>query len=769
MWYPVLMRLRTPAPQPLLKPCLLIVAGGLAAQHITLPLSSDLASIAFVASVIGCAWRASRSVALVGLGFSLFILAGADIVEQRLDEKYAGDSMLTRVRIVGVPQARGVSLVMQVTPLADARIPRRVRLSWFEPPFDPQLGDVWQLEIRLRQPRGLFNPGVFDYETWMFREGYHASGYVVGGPRNRLLWAGDASLLERVRERFVQRSLASASSREDAAVLAAVGVGARHLVTREQWDAFALTGTTHLMAISGLHVSLAASVGFVAGLVIIGPFRRRGTVLVPALVAGGLFAAAYAVISGFGVPSRRAAIMLVFVAAAIATRRQVDAAGAVAVSAVLVYCTDPVASVTPGFQLSFGAVILLLWLARRRERSRAGAVSWLRRLVVVQMFLAFGLLPLTTLLFQRIATIAPLANLVAVPLFSFVVVPLVLAALATGGLADVTLQGAAWLVEKLQELLVLLASIPLADTRTATIEGRAWLFVLLPLAWVALPRGWPGRHAAVIGVLAILAWRPLPPPAACFDTWFLDVGQGLAIVVQAGDRVMLYDAGVAWRGGGSVAEQVILPFLVSRGMRRIDLMVVSHGDLDHSGGARAILAEHEVGRLIAGDSLQGLDAVGCAKGLSWVASDVRFEVVHPAAPLRVQGNDGSCVVRISSGPHAVLLTGDIEVGAERALVQSAANIDADVVLVPHHGSLTSSSVPFVDSVRPRYAVVSAGYANRWDFPKAEVVQRWRDKGAQVMTTATSGAVFFRVCADGGVVEMRRERPSRRRFWHAGSQ
>ena len=155
--------------------------------------------------------------------------------------------------------------------------------------------------------------------------------------------------------------------------------------------------------------------------------------------------------------------------------------------------------------------------------------------------------------------------------------------------------------------------------------------------------------------------------------------------------------------------------------------------------------------------------------MSWDAGHVRFDVVHPAAQRRAAGNDGSCVIRITSGAHAVLLTGDIEVAAEQALVQSAAELGADVALVPHHGSLTSSSVPFIDSVRPQYAVVSAGHANRWGFPKAAVVKRWQEKGAQVLTTATSGAVFFRVCADGGVVEMRRERPARRRFWHAGSQ
>ncbi len=755
--------------QALLKPCLLVLTGGLAAQHTTLPLSSDLVGLLFVASLAGCVWRRSRSLALVAAGFALFALAGTDIVDDRLDEKYAGDSMLTRVRIADVPQRRGASLVMHVRPIGDPRIPKQVRVTWFEPPLDPRLGDVWQFELRLRPPRGLLNPGVFDHETWMFREGYHASGYVVAGPRNRLLWAGETNFLQRMRGQFVLRSLASASSRESAAVIAAVAVGVRQLVSREQWDEFAQTGTTHLMAISGLHVGLAASVGFIASLAMIGLLRPRGTVLVPALVVSTGVAVIYALISGFGVPSRRAAVMLIFAATAVATRRQVDIMGAVAVGALVVFCTDPVASVTPGFQLSFGAVVLLLWLARRRNRVGRGAVSWLQQLAILQIFLAFGLLPLTALLFQRVAVVAPVANLVTVPLFSFVVVPLVLLALAAGAFADPALQAAAWVVAQLSTLLSLFASLSLTGGTIAKIDGRAWLFLLLSLAWVVLPRGWPGRRVALLGAVAILAWRPLPPPDGCFDAWFLEVGQGLSVVVQAGDRVMLYDTGVAWRGGGSVAEQAVLPFIESRGVRRIDWLVVSHGDLDHSGGVRAVLAELEVGRVLAGENLGDITAMGCRQGLSWVTGQIRFDVLYPDVEYAAQGNDASCVIRIAAGPYAILLTGDIEAGAERRLVQSTVDIGADVVLVPHHGSLTSSSVPFVDSVRPSYAVVSAGYANRWEFPKPAVVQRWQDRGAHVLTTAADGAVSFRVCAEGGVVEMRRERLSRRRFWHAGSQ
>lgn len=756
----------------MVKSCFLLLAGGLAAQLTTPLLPSDCLSLLFVASLCGLALRRSRAPATALAGFTLFMMAGSDVMSGRLDARFEGDSMLAAVRIADFPRRTGTAVALTLEPVDDARLPARMRVSWFDPPVEPLIGDVWELELRLRRPRGSMNPGVFDYESWLFREKYHATGYVVAGKRNRLLRSGTAAGIDSFRDRFARRAGIAAGS-DTAAVLTAIGTGARHLVSRDQWDRFAASGTTHLMAISGLHVGLAALAAFIVAFGIAGFIPSRGNHYVVALAAGALCAVAYALVSGFGVPARRASIMLLAATLALVRRRQLAGPAIVALAGLVVFISDPIATLTPGFHLSFGAVALLLWLAQRqapigaRPRWREAP----RQLVIMQVFLLFGLLPLTAMFFQRFTPLATPVNLVAVPLFSLVTVPLTVAALIVGDLSETAalalLRLAAHSVNGLDALIrVVVGTVP-ATWTLPRFSGGAALLLLLPLAWVLLPPSWPGRQLAGLGIVAILSWKPAPPPPDCFDAWTLDVGQGLAVVVRTPRESILYDTGMAWRDGGSAVEQVIGPFLESRGIDAVDRLIVSHADLDHRGGASALYERFPVGPTLVGEELPGIEAWRCARGQSWWSGAIRFEILHPNAGGAVSGNDASCVLRVSVGAYALLLTGDIEARAERALLQRGVRLGADVVIVPHHGSTTSSSVPFVDSVNPVVAIVSASYRNRWGLPKQAVVDRWRAVGAEWLNTATSGAVYLRVCAGKGIVEVREERRERSRFWHAG--
>jgi competence protein ComEC len=753
----------------LVKTCLLLLTGGLAAQHTTLLLSYDLLCLLLVASVAGLTRRPLRYASLPVLGWTLFMLSGSGIIEQRIDSRFAGDSMLVKVRVVEFPKRSGSSVTLTLAPIDDARVPGRVRVSWFEPLVVPRIGEAWELELRLRRPRGSLNPGGFDVETWLFREKYHASGYVVPSKRNRLLWAGDGTALDRFRARFVTRARAASGSTETAAVLAAIGVGTRHLLSRSQWDRFAATGTSHLMAISGLHVGLAAMAGFVLVFGIAAALPVRGNHYLAAIFLGVFVAATYATVSGFGVPSRRAIIMLLAAASSTAWRRQVDSAVVVALAAGIVFITDPVATLKPGYHLSFAAVALLLWLAKRRHTRPRGIPGWATRLAVMQVFLWFGLLPLTALIFGRFAVLATPVNLVAVPVFSFVTVPVTIAAGATGELHEATtlalLEIAGHSVALVDSIIGFAATVPYTDGTIAGIEGIAWLFVAMPLALVVLPPAWPLRHVAILGVLALMAWKPPPPPATCFETWVLDVGQGLAVVMATSQDVSVYDTGMAWRGGGSAAEQMIVPFLANRGVDRIANLVVSHADIDHSGGAGVLLDSTLVSQVFAGEPLPGVDSLSCMRGEGWWSGAIRFEFLYPLPRPGATGNNASCVLRVSAGRHSLLLTGDIEQSAESALLALQPKLQADAVIVPHHGSRTSSSSPFVDAAAPAIAVVSAGYANRWGFPSPQVVSRWQATGATTLSTASNGAVFLRICATGGIVELATERQQRRRFWH----
>lgn len=715
---------------------------------------------------------------LFGLGW--FMLSGQSIVEARLSDEYAGDSLLADVQIIDFPRRVGKSVVMVVAPLNDPRLPPRSRVSWFEPVTEPMLGDVWRLELRLKKPRGLSNPGVFDREAWLFRNEIHATGYVVNGKRNQRLESGREGAVDTFRRDFIARSARAAVSPGVAAVLAAIGVGARHELSREQWDRFALSGTSHLMAISGLHIGLAASAAFLLARVLTSVFPRLDNAHLVSILIALLCACAYSVVSGLGVPAQRATLMLMFAGLTVLRRRSVAAMRTVAQAAVIVFIAHPVATMAPGFHLSFAAVLLLLWLAGVRQSrsdprtltSRIG--GWLRQLFRIQVFLLFGLMPLTVLWFQRIAPLALPVNLVALPLFSFVTVPCTLIGLMLGDgaefVAHSTLVIAARSVWLIEGLTTWATGLPFVNITIGEVRGLLSLAVFLPALLALLPKGWPGRYVALLAVVALLLQPPIRPPEACIDTHVLDVGQGLATVVQTRHRTLVFDTGASFRGGGSVAEQVIVPFLRSKGLKRIDRLIVSHSDIDHSGGVAALADYAVIADVRVGEPLPdaGMIATLCAAGQSWNDDGVRFRFLHPRASSPRDGNDSSCVVLIETGRHAILLTGDIEAAAERDITATRAWERIDAVVVPHHGSLTSSSTAFVNAVAPGVAIVSSGFNNRWGFPKAEVVARWSAAGAAVFNTASSGAVSFRLCRESGLGPPRLDRHERRRFWRDGA-
>jgi competence protein ComEC len=297
----------------------------------------------------------------------------------------------------------------------------------------------------------------------------------------------------------------------------------------------------------------------------------------------------------------------------------------------------------------------------------------------------------------------------------------------------------------------------------ASTMGRLSLAIIL--AWAVLPRAWPGRYAAVLGLVALLSARVAGPPEDCADVRMLDVGQGLAVVVRTRQRTLLYDTGAAFRGGSDMASRVVLPYLSSQGVRRIDRLVLSHSDIDHAGGAARILADVEVGEVLAGEPDTVPIAAACRRGQAWRWDGVGFRVLHPGAGERRAGNDASCVVLVSAGDAGLLLSGDIEAGVERLLVAARVPGNVDAVVVPHHGSATSSSEAFVRVLAADLALVSAGYRNRWQLPRPEVVERWRSAGAAVLDTARDGAIAFRLCGKSGITKLERNRKRSRRVWY----
>ena len=748
----------------------------MAPQLISFPSNSDHLFAALlalsVALFIGLPRLRRLDVALFVGGAGLFWIAAQGVIDGRLAREFEGDSILTELRVDDFPRVRKSSTSFLATPVDDARVPKRILLTWHTPPVPVRLGDVWRMEIRLRRPRGAANPGSMDYEAWLFRERIGASGYVVNGKRNVLLDSNTAKGIDRLRQNFLNKVVRVLDGDAALPIVVALAIGARHLISAEAWDRYARTGTSHLMAISGLHVGLAGVVAYFLATGLFGLLGSRNHHFA-ALMTALTVACAYAAVSGFAVPARRATSMLAIVTLILLRRREVSASRLLAAAVLAIVVSDPLATMEPGFKLSFAAVAILFWFARWRQARAKSIVRALRSLALVQVMLLIGLLPLTISIFGRMSVAAPALNLLAVPLFSFVTVPFVLLGLASSAifepLADLALRIAALSIGWLEYLVLVAARNTYASMPVAATESLWWLLLLVPLAWLVLPPGWPARHVAWLGVMSLLLWRPGGPPEGCVDIQVLDVGQGLSLVLRTQDKVLVYDTGPIWRGGGSAGERVLLPYLRHRGIRRVDRLIVSHSDLDHAGGVQALTEYMPVSEILAGEAMPWHEpaASPCRAGTAWSWSGVRFSILHPGAAPRPQGNAASCVVLVEAGDYKALLSGDIESETEAQLVRQRVLMHVDLVTVPHHGSRTSSIAPFVRALTPSLAVVSAGYGNRWGFPKPDVVARWRSTGAEVLNTATSGAVLVRMCAQIGVSAPQEWRNIRRRIWHDG--
>ena len=591
----------------MIQACLYLLAGIYALQLSSFAKGSDLMALAFVASFFAAFLRSWQGPSWFFCGLAAYAFSAASIIGDRLDPIYAGDSILTTVRVAEFPQRRGPTVSFVAVPTDDPRLPRRLRISWFEPAALPALGDVWQFELRLRRPRGNLNPGVFDYEAWLFRSGIGATGYVVDGQRVRRIGAGALGPIDDFRQRFLGRLQALLPAGEETAVLAAISVGARHLVTREQWERYARTGTSHLMAISGLHIGLAAAGGYVLANVVGGWVLRRINAHVAATVAAFGLAAVYAAVSGLGLPSQRAAIMISLLALAVIRQRQPRPYRILVVACISLATIAPIETMAPGFKLSFAAVLILVWLGGQRWWVHTSAARYLGavcQLSRVQLALLFGLLPLTAGIFGRAALLAPLVNLLAVPVFSFVTVPFTLAGMLLDGpaalLGDRCLQLAALSVGVVESVIDRAVGVTSFGTTLPRLRGVSRLLLLLPPLWILLPRGWPGRALAAVGIVAIVTYQPGRPARGCFDFDVLDVGQGLAVVVRTASQSLLYDTGAAFRSGSTVAETIVLPYLAAERIDRLATLIISHADIDHAGGVKPVLAHIPTARVLAG-------------------------------------------------------------------------------------------------------------------------------------------------------------------------
>jgi competence protein ComEC len=733
--------------------------GTLGAVALALPLLVRFASV--------------RWVAWVAIGFGWTVAAA----HLRVDDRWLGSQ--ADVAVAGwiddfptrAPDRTVFSLSVFEPDAAPA--PRRLRLTWYDAPEGLEPGAHLEIVARLRSPRGLMNPDGFDYEQWLFVEGFGATGYVRSG---RIVAGAPRTLAQRwlqLRATLAARIESATPNTSGAALIVALALGERHGFTEDHWTDLRRTGTSHLVSISGLHISMIAVLVFwlVRGVCLLVAARYAFEV---AALASASAAFVYTALAGFDVPAERSLIMVLVALVLVASRRITASFHGIAAALLIILAVDPLATLTVSFWLSFIAVLILLLLASRKTlathagRAHALAVT-VRRTIALQWQITFGLTAWVVAYFTELSVVAPLVNLIAIPIFSFVMVPLSLlaaAGVAVGG-GDFGLVGfAAALGEMFWTALEFCAELGWAAV-AVPVSGSAALLIAAVGGLLALPaHPLPGRRVAWLLLAPLFLAQPARPAPGEAAILVFDVGHGLAVLVETARHALLYDAGPVFRSGFDTGGEIIVPVLARRGVGSLDLMVVSHADNDHAGGARAVLAAYPETRVLKGPDVTALAGTTCIAGEKWYWDGVEFEVLHPGAGFLSRGNDSSCVLKVTTASSSLLLTGDIERSGERALTARAA-VAAEIVLVPHHGSATSSSQALVAGTGARYALVSAGFANRWGFPRPDVVERWTRAGATVLVTGDTGAITIALAKDG--LALAAERQRRRRYWHAESR
>ncbi len=702
-------------------------------------------------------------------------------IQARLDDRLAADRLGEDLRVSGwvdgfARESPGqVAFSFRVTAAqSDSAVPSRLRLTWYDPPIEVSAGQTYDLAVRLKPPRGLVNPGGFDFERWLFLEGYGATGYVRDGSAASVQRASVArSWLER-RAAIAARIGETIAAPDARALLTALALGERFEFTDDHWMTLRRTGTSHLVAISGLHVGIVSALLLLLArqLWLRGPMMLAIYDLEAAALVSFSGAVVYAALAGFSIPTQRALIMLAVALAAVTSRHATTMSGGLSAAVLFVLLWEPLAPLSTSFWLSFAAVALLWQLGSLRTLADRGTSRiWqsVRNAGRVQWGVAVGLVPILVMAFGELSVVSPLVNFFAIPLFSVVVVPLTLLATATLAVDPVgtfLLRIAATLCEWCYAVLAILAEYAWTALPVPALGIGATLVLGASAAFALPSHPLPGRYLAWLAILGPLTSQPVRPAARTFEATVLDVGHGLAVLVRTRSHSLLFDTGARYRSGFDSGQEIVLPALNALGISVLDVVVVSHADNDHAGGLGAIVEAYPDAAVIAGPDLVWDGAVSCRRGQRWEWDGVSFELLHPPEAFPRLGNDSSCVLRIDTAAHALLLTGDVERTAERSLIAADLDLQADVVVVPHHGSATSSTAELTTAIRPALAIVSAGHANQWGFPKADVVARWARVGAAMIVTGESGAVSLRFTSADGF-ELHTQRTQRLRAWRMG--
>jgi len=721
-----------------------------------------------------CIFRWVRGISLMALGFVIAVSYSISIQSNQLARSLESQEILIIGRVIDLPtqDARSIKFLLKVeeviTPINNLAFPTKIRLSWYDRGKQVRSGEKWQFLVKLKRPHGLLNPYGFDYEKWLFQQKIGATGYVRQSAENKQITEPARWTVGYWRESLKNYLEGVLDGHQHVGVIKALVLGDRSDIGTQQWDVFRKTGTSHLIAISGLHIGLVSALffGAIRWLVLRVQILSRNATRY-AIVGSMLAAVSYAALAGFSVPTQRALIMLSVVLGGIFWQRYYTPFHIISVALVAVLIYDPLASMSAGFWLSFGAVSVILYSATGRIKK----ATFAKQLFQTQWWVSIGLMPLVLYFFQQVSLVAPLANLLAIPFISFAVVPLLIIALLLAlidhSMGAKALDLSALLIDLLWQFLETLAALEFSSMVVPAVSLLACVIAMAAVVLLLMPRG------LVPKPLACLLFLPLffPPQAdelghGEFKLVLLDVGQGLSAVIHTAENTLVFDTGAKYSDKSDLASSVIIPYLNGKGIERVDQLVISHGDNDHAGGAQTMLSSLSVSHLFTSvpELFPQHKTLACEEGVSWQINDVLFEFLSPSEDHLFEGNNASCVLKVSSINGSVLLTGDIEKSTEHSLLQyQIEKLKTDVLIAPHHGSTSSSTTEFIEAVDPIYVLFPVGYKNRFGFPKNVVVERYKKQGAFRFDTASHGAITLHFY-DGEPPKLKSFREEMSKFW-----
>jgi competence protein ComEC len=641
----------------------------------------------------------------------------------------------------------------------------QMRLFWPKATTFLKEGDCVTAVVKLQPPWHLANPGGFDQQKQLFIEGIRATGKVI---TMHTIVASNKGSLTRLRQALNEQMAALLFDKPLLGVIQATTLGLYKNITPHQWQVFQVTGTTHAIAISGLHISLVAILfgGIITFLV-----KRLPLLMLyyPAKFYGAfaamLSATAYCAIAGFSIPTQRSLAMILVALYALLTRQKALSWHLLALAWLGIGLIDPLATLQMGFWLSFGCVSALIY-----GGTHASQASWWRKWIMPQLIVFIGLLPMGVMFFHQASLLAPLANFIALPIINiFVIPPSLLAILLMKfsiPLATLSLNIAHGALSFVWQILEKMANLPLGVWHAGEIPLFCCLLALIGIIILLTPKGFPAKQLGWFGLLPMICYHPPSIPLGECRVTVLDVGQGLAVVIQTRHHVLVYDAGPQYGVDNDAGKRVIKPYLRAQQIKKIDRIIISHGDLDHRAGLES-LSELLQGEIFSSEPHRlTLPSNRCNELTQWNWDGVQFTMLNQANAAAKNRNDRSCVLKVMTQNQSILLTGDIEKGAEQSLLTTSPELlNSSIILVPHHGSLTSSSKEFVKRVNAKYALYPVGMGNRYGFPKSDILKRYAAQGSENIVVAYSGALIFELNNEDELTPPTRWRDTSLLYWH----